>query len=154
VHEPPLFALLAETDAHPLFDEVRRGMGRVVELLGAGEVERATRLFVDEVGFGPGTWNRVLDPRLRRTFVAHAKTWLDQARDPDRLAFGVEELTGVRVPKLITQSDRGLPWYRPVMGVLGREIPGARLQTIAGSGHVPHLTRPREFASAITEWAG
>ncbi|MFI0468361.1 alpha/beta fold hydrolase [Saccharopolyspora sp. 5N102] len=153
VHEPPLFALLAGTDAQPLFDEVRRRMGRVVELLEAGEDERATELFVDEVGFGPGTWEQVLDSVQRRTFVTHADTWLDQARDPDRLALGIDRLGGIRVPTLITRGDLGLPWYGPVMEILTRSIPGVRSRTIAGCGHAPHLTQPERFASAIAEAA-
>lgn len=124
VHEPPAFGLLKHLNPE-LLDQVRRRMEEVVRPT-EDEVEKGTRMFVDEVGFGPGTWERVLSPRLRRTFIAHADTWLDQSRDPDRLAVGTDQLARIAVPTLITRGDRSLPWYPPVVNVLAQSIPDAR----------------------------
>ncbi|MEU6582434.1 alpha/beta hydrolase [Nocardia sp. NPDC046763] len=151
IHEPPLFALLAEAGETGLAELVRDRMGRVIELLTSGQIEEGTRKFVDEVGFGPGTWDHVLSPRLRESFIAHADTWLDQARDPDRLALATRLLASLSVPILITHGDRGLPWYAPVVRILTDTIPGAMLRVIHGCAHAPHLTHPNEFATAVIE---
>jgi len=150
VHEPPLFGLLAGTSQAPLLAQVRARMEQVVSLLTDGQVERGTRLFVDEVGFGPGTWEHVLTPRLRETFIAHADTWLDQARDPGRLALEAARLATISVPVTITMGDQSLPWYAPVMHTIADAVPDAGLGVIAGSAHAPHLTHPAEFAAAVT----
>ncbi|MFJ9370296.1 alpha/beta fold hydrolase [Nocardia sp. NPDC101769] len=151
IHEPPLFALLAEAGEAELTRQVRDRMSRVMTLLASGEIEEGTQTFVDEVGFGPGTWDHVLDSGLRKTFIDHADTWLDQARDPDRLALEAELLATVSTPTLITRGDRGLPWYPPVMRILADTIPDAILHVIHGCAHAPQLTHPNEFATAIIE---
>ena len=150
VHEPPLFALLAGTPDAGLLDTARGRMTQVAELITAGRQAEATRLFVDEVGFGPGTWEHVLTPRLRETFVAHADTWLDQARDPDRLALRTADLAELAVPTLLTRGDAGLPWYPPVMRSLAAASPAIRPHLITGAGHAPHLTHAAEFAAAVS----
>lgn len=148
IHEPPLFGLL--TTSNPgLLDDVQRRMRRAVEMIAGDEVEAGTRMFVDTIGFGEGTWDHILTEDLRQTFVAHAHTWLDQAKDPDRLSVGIDQLATIKVPTLITHGDQSLPWYGPLVRILAETIPASRSLTIAGCAHAPHLTHPREFASAI-----
>ncbi|SFP11308.1 Pimeloyl-ACP methyl ester carboxylesterase [Amycolatopsis arida] len=150
LHEPPLFALLAGGPYDHLLHEVGAKMRRAVELCESGEVEAGARLFVEEVGFGSGNWEHTLTPDLRKTFVEHADTWLDQSRDPDRMAVDRAALTRLTVPTVLTEGDRGLPWYPPVMDELARCIPGARRERIAGAAHAPHLTHPAEFAAVVS----
>ncbi|XVQ08165.1 alpha/beta fold hydrolase [Spirillospora sp. CA-255316] len=153
VHEPPLFALLAETEQHALLPEVQGRMKQAVELLTGGRTAAAVEMFVDQIGFGPGTWQKVLTPELRRTFTAHAHTWLDQARDPERLSVTRAQLSRITAPALVTTGDQGPPWYGPVVGVVARAVPGARTTTVRGAGHAPHLTHPAEFAAAVAAHA-
>lgn len=153
IHEPPVLNLLAGTEAAGLFAEARRRMQRVVDLLIDGQTEQATRMFVDEVGFGPGTWQNTLTPTMRQTFLTHADTWLDQARDPDRLNLHTDQHAVVSTRVLITAGDRSLPWFPPTMRRLTEIISTAELHTIKGCAHAPHLTHPAEFASLIIEHA-
>lgn len=149
VHEPPLFGLLP--------DGLRRAAAadaaRAAELIDSGAVEEGVRHFVTTVGFGPGVWDDVLDDAQRRSFVAHAPTWLDQHRDPSRLAVDVSALAATGVPVTITEGDAGLPHYPPVMEALGTILPDARRAAVEGAGHAPHLTHPERWAALVRETA-
>lgn len=60
----------------------------------------------------------------------------------------------IAVPTLILhgEQDRIIP---PAVGAeLAARIPAAELVLLAGAGHVPTLSRPRQVVAAITDWAG
>lgn len=61
-------------------------------------------------------------------------------------------LQTIKAPTLVLvgSEDRLLPPFHSEY--LQRSIPGARLSVIKGSGHFPHLERPREFLQALTEF--
>jgi len=151
IHEPPLLAWLGRDPVtRPLLDATRTAMAEAVRLLEAGETEAGARLFAEQVGFGPGSWEGLFDDEQRATFVANADTWLDQARDPDRLAATEDTVAGYSRPVLITTGDRTPPHYPPVMAWLHRSLPNARLTTILGAGHAPHLSHPAAYAELLT----
>ncbi|PMR76522.1 alpha/beta fold hydrolase [Billgrantia endophytica] len=145
-HEPPLFGLLKH---HPqgsrLLPIIQRHMTTAMQWLEAGRDHDAARYFADHIGFGDALWDEVLTPEMRESFVAHADTWLDQAKDPTRLDIVPERFATLKVPVCLTTGSRGLPWYPPTMEVLHRLIPDADLVTLEGAGHAPHLTHPRRL---------
>ncbi|QUH02507.1 alpha/beta hydrolase [Saccharopolyspora erythraea] len=150
VHEPPLFGMLADTPHNAEFDDVRERAAKVAELLGAGEREVAARMFIDEVGFGPGTWDGELDARRRSTFTTHGPVWLARMADPEPPTLRAEHFAEISTPVLLTRGDHGLPWYRPIIDLLADAIPGARKRTLHGCGHAPQNTHPREYAAIVT----
>ena len=86
-HEPPLFSLLAnDPSVAPMLDEVGKRIGAVVERIASGDDAGAARQFVETVALGPGGWDR-LSPDLKETFITNAPTFLDEAHDPEQLAF-------------------------------------------------------------------
>ena len=150
VHEPPLLAWLDRDPAtRPLLAATRAAMADAVALLEAGDLEAGARRFAEDVGFGPGSWEGLFDDEQRATFVANAGTWLDQARDPDRLAATEEALAGYPGPVLITTGDRTPPHYPPVMRWLHAALPTSRLVTVPGAGHAPHLSHPAAYAEVL-----
>ena len=58
----------------------------------------------------------------------------------------------ITAPTLVVvgSEDRLTPPYHSKY--LARTIPKARLEVILGSGHIPHLERPREFLKLVTEF--
>ena len=150
VHEPPLFATLSTED-----DELRlaaaRRMREAAELLGFGDVEAGARTFVEHVGFGAGSWLGLFDAEQRATMMANAETWLDQYRDPDRLAVDPSALAGLGVPITVTTGGDTLPVYRAVVRAITEQLPEARVRVIPGAGHAPQLSHPAAFVEAVRE---
>lgn len=88
VHEPPLYALLS---GDPEWEPVRR--------------------LVDEVAFGHRSFDELFDDAGRATILANAGTWLDQSRDPERLAVDLSGLAGSPIPVTVTTGTDSLPAF-------------------------------------------
>ncbi|MFB9906449.1 alpha/beta fold hydrolase [Allokutzneria oryzae] len=153
VHEPPAFALLPTED-----DDLRltaaRWMRQAAELLGFGDVEGGTRMFVEHVGFGEGSWLDLFDAEQRAAMMANAETWLDQYRDLDRLAVDPSSLAGLGVAVTVTTGERTLPVYRAVVREIADRLPEARVREIPGAGHAPQLSHPAAFVTAARDHLG
>jgi pimeloyl-ACP methyl ester carboxylesterase len=127
----------------------RAAMAETAALIEAGEAERAVELFVERVAFGPGVWAGTFTAEQRATMVANADTWLDQFRDPDRLALPLGDLAGVTVPVVVTRGDRSPAIYGPTLDRLLEACPTFGVRTIAGAGHAAPLTHPAELAEIV-----
>jgi 3-oxoadipate enol-lactonase len=60
-----------------------------------------------------------------------------------------ERLSEIRAPTLVLVGEEDVPDIHAIAQRLAAEIPGARLETIAGAGHVPNMERPREFDELV-----
>jgi esterase len=150
VHEPPLFAQLA---GHPTWEQVAARssavMAEVARGLEAGETEAAVRRFVEQVGFGPGSWDGLFDDRGRATALANADTWLDQSRDPERLAVDLTPLRDAPVPVTVTSGSASLPAYPEIARRVVAALPTAELVVVPGAGHGVQLSHPAAFAELV-----
>ncbi|HET7844933.1 MAG TPA: alpha/beta fold hydrolase [Xanthomonadales bacterium] len=63
--------------------------------------------------------------------------------DDDKRAVG--RLGELRVPTLFVVGDRDIALVRAAVAFGAARIAGARVETIAGTDHLPHLERPEEF---------
>jgi pimeloyl-ACP methyl ester carboxylesterase len=150
VHEPPLFSLLRGNPAvAPMLDAVSVKIASVVERIARGDDEGAAEQFVETVAFGPGTW-ATLRPEMRRTFVENAPTYLDEARDPEQLAFDLERIKTFTRPALLSTGDQSPPMFAPVVAILAGAIPGAETHTFRGAGHIPQATHPDAYVQTVT----
>jgi pimeloyl-ACP methyl ester carboxylesterase len=93
-----------------------------------------------------------MDARMRATRVANAATWLDQSRDPERLALSPELLAHSPLPVLLTQGDRSPEAFGPGVDRLAAATPHATRRTLAGAGHFPQLTHPQAFAHCLGDF--
>jgi pimeloyl-ACP methyl ester carboxylesterase len=59
------------------------------------------------------------------------------------------DLGAVKAPTLVAVGERDKPDFQAIAERLAREIPGARLEVIAGAGHLPPLERPEETAALV-----
>ena len=147
-HEPPLFSLLAEdTSLSPMLADVQRKIDSVVERIASGDHAGATEQFVETVALGPGTWETV--PDYRQVMIENAPTFLDEARDPDALAFELDWISHFSKPVLLTLGDQSPPTFAPVVARLAEALPRAEVVTFPGAGHVPHATHPEAYVDAI-----
>jgi pimeloyl-ACP methyl ester carboxylesterase len=150
VHEPPLFSLLADDPAvAPLLEEVGSRVAAVVERIGSGDHAGAAEQFVETVALGPGSWAQ-LPPDLQQTFIENAPTFLDEARDPEQLAFDLAWIRAFPRPVLLTTGDQSPPTFAPVVAKLAEVLPNMEVVTFPGAGHIPHITHPAAYIEAIT----
>jgi len=150
VHEPPLFALLADDAAMqaPL-SAVHQRIASVLELLRAGDAAGGARRFVETIAFGPGAWD-ALPESTRDTFIANAPTFLDEQQDPEGSTVDVEALRRFPAPALLTRGEQSPPFFSAVVQQLARALPHAAQHLFVGAGHVPHVTHPQAYVDVVS----
>ncbi len=151
-HEPPLVRLLDERGPlGPALRAFRDAYARVEPLLRTGRQAEAAQTFVDEIGIGPGTWER-LGHAARAAFVRAAPTFLAEIEDPDALHLDLEALGGFRGPVLLSQGDRSPPLFAPILDLIATALPQATRHTFVRAGHVPQVSRPRDYVRRVEEF--
>ncbi|MFD7080404.1 alpha/beta fold hydrolase [Streptomyces sp. NPDC059918] len=155
-HEPPLMGVVGDGDQElrPVLRAMEAALDGVLAALRAGEDRAGAQRFVDEVVIGPGGWER-LPERYRATLTANAPTFADEHGDPDWARLDLARLAGFPGPALLTFGSESPPWFPVIVGKLAAALGGrARMRTLAGDGHVPHLTHPDRYADDLTEFIG
>jgi len=152
-HEPPLFGLLADQpEAQGALSEIRGRIAAVAQLLETGEAVAGAQQFVETIAFGPGTWDQ-LPAALRETFVFNAPTWLDEVRDPLSLHLDLRKLRGFTRPAMLSGGGESPPFFGAVLDKLAGALPRATRATVAGAGHVPHLSHPDHYVRMVADFA-
>ena len=150
LHEPPAFALLTgRTELEELKAQTGAVARESVALLDSGRVEEGTAYFVEEMAFGAGSWSELFDDQARAVMMANSDTWLDQSRDPERLALDVTALNSFDGPVTFSVGSRTLPAFTAATAEMLRLVPGASGATIEGAGHGAPTSHPDELAAAV-----
>ena len=153
LHEPPLFGVLARKPVtRPLFEAMSDAMARAATLIQAGEAAEGARVFAEEVVFGGQRWEEAMDEALRSIWIAHAHTWLDQSRDPERLELAPDLLKQARFPVLLTRGGRSTPAFAPGVEAICAATPGAAERVLDEAGHFPHISHPLAYAETLLEF--
>jgi pimeloyl-ACP methyl ester carboxylesterase len=151
-HEPPLFSLVAGDPAvAPMLGGFAQLSAAVTERIASGDHAGAAEQFVEEA-LGQGMWAQ-FPPEIQQSMIENAPTFLDEANDPDQLAFDLDWITGFPHPVLLTQGDQSPPLFPPVVTKLAEALPSAEMSTYAGVGHVPHMEDPEAYVKALTTFA-
>jgi pimeloyl-ACP methyl ester carboxylesterase len=145
LHEPGFWSLAPDD---PAVREILEGLRPAIELLEAGAVEAGTREFAEWV-FGPGAWEEAVPDALKRVMLANAPTFLDEERAPDNGMVDARLLPEVTVPILLSTGEESHPAFLVVTNRLAAALPHPERATIAGAGHVPHRSHPREYAALL-----
>lgn len=64
-----------------------------------------------------------------------------------------DELRTVETPVLLLGGDHSAPYFLPTLETLRDSLPHARLEMIAGAGHMLHAEASRRFAELLTAFA-
>jgi pimeloyl-ACP methyl ester carboxylesterase len=151
-HEPPLFSLLGDDPSlSPLLVDAQKKFRAVVERIASGDHADATEQFVETVALGPGTW-ATMPSDIQQKMIENAPTFLDEATDPDQIAFELAWISGFSKPVLLTRGDQSPPTFAPVVTRLSGALPHAEVVTLPGAGHVPHATHPDVYVETIIEF--
>lgn len=81
--------------------------------------------------------------------VAAAHTVVRELRAHDTYPFRPERFSSLTVPILLLAGSESLPADAESTSLLAAALPGARVVTMAGQGHVAMLTAPELFASEV-----
>jgi pimeloyl-ACP methyl ester carboxylesterase len=149
-HEPPLISLLGDDPVlTPLLEEVKQKISAVVARIASGDHAGAAEQFVETLALGPGRWTQ-LPHEIQQTHIENAPTFLDEASDPEHLAFDLESIRSFSQPVLLTLGDQSPPIFAPVVAKLAKVLPRVELLTFPGAGHIPHVTRSDAYVEAIS----
>lgn len=151
-HEPPLFGLLeGEAEVQPALAAVRERIAAVVPMLQAGDFAGGARRFVDTIAFGPGAWDQ-LPAATRNIFVSNAPTWLDELQEPESMTLDLDRLSAFSGPAMLSLGGDSPPFFPLVVQRISAALPHARKYVFQHAGHVPHLSHPREYVQAVTDF--
>ena len=152
IHEPPLFGLLKDVpQAQSALQIAGERINDVVKLFKINEMENATRLFMETLGMGPGSWDKLPDA-ARQTFIYNAPTWFDEVQDEESLNMNLELLNGFNKPALLSNGDQSPPFFPLVIDKIANVLPHAKRITIQGAGHVPHISHPEKYIGMIKKF--
>jgi pimeloyl-ACP methyl ester carboxylesterase len=138
---------------HEWSEELRAEWAKEEAAFEAGDldaaVEASLRTWVD----GPRRSTDDVDAAVRsrvgvmqRQAYEFQREWIDEEPLVPNLA---ERLGEIAVPVLVVVGDHDQPDMHAIAQRLAREIPGARLATIADTAHVPSIERPQEFDELV-----
>jgi 3-oxoadipate enol-lactonase len=140
---------------HEWSEELRARWAEEGEAFEAGDldgaVEASLRTWVD----GPRRNPEDVDPVVRSLVgeMQRRAYELQGVVDEDEEELLVENLTqrlgDVRAPTLVIVGEEDQPDMHAIAKRLAAGIPGARLETIADTAHVPSMERPREFDELV-----
>ncbi len=84
--------------------------------------------------------------------IRNAATWAGEMRDPDSLTPDTEALRRFDRPVLFTRGSESAPFFAATLEILAEVLPQVDVQTLHGSGHVPHETHPDLYFELVMEF--
>jgi len=130
---------------HDWSPEVRACWEAEEEVVERGDLDAATEVCV-EFWAQPHVRDAVR-PMQRRALELQVG-----APEPQERPGPAIEPAAVRCPTLIAVGEDDVRDFHEIGARLAREIPGARLVTIAGAGHLPNLETPEAFDRLLLEF--
>jgi pimeloyl-ACP methyl ester carboxylesterase len=148
VTHPQLVAALVLAGAMPaggLEGELLDGARRVSRLARDGDLDAARAAWLEGPLLAPADGPT-------RAMVGDYSGWHWAHRDP--AAPLAERPADVRRPALVLVGEHETPQFRAHAERLARELPEARLQTVAGAGHLVPGDNPEAFAALTLRFVG
>ncbi len=152
-HEPPLVGMLAATPFAPVLDELDRRVGKVVEVLAAGDDQAGAKLFIETIARRPGAWDMELSADLREVFVRNGPTFLDETRDQHAQRIDLDALQQFDPPALLTKGTESPPFLTATVDAIAVAVPHFEVESIEGADHAPHETTPGTYVDLIRRFA-
>ncbi len=139
--EPVLFA--ASTSGHALDDQL-------AALAAAGQMDRATQLFMDMWG-GPGGF-RALPAAIRQAAIAQMPLILETGPAMSGDCHGILRpggLESIQAPVMLIAGDKSPPVIAEISDALAARLPDVGRASVPGAGHMLPVTHPDQVAGLI-----
>jgi 3-oxoadipate enol-lactonase len=115
-----------------------------------GDLFAAKKLWREHILFAPANAQpRVAD--LLREMIDRYSGWHLRYADPGTAPQTpiAQMLPSISIPTLVMVGELDLPDFQAIARRLGKELPQAELQTIAGSGHMSNMEAPQIFNDLV-----
>jgi pimeloyl-ACP methyl ester carboxylesterase len=152
IHEPPLLGILKDNpNAQEALKTSNERIKAVLDLFAQGNLEKATKEFMEKIGMGPGAWEKLPEAQ-QKAFIYNAPTWYDEMQDPQSLQINITTLLDFKKPALLSSGSESPPFFPLVIDKLMSAIPHAKRITIEGAGHVPHMSHPGKYVELVNHF--
>jgi len=99
----------------------------------------------------------VISPKTRELLLrmGYEYSWwryLNAGKREFAFPTAVKHLSEIKTPTLVVTAEYDLQLCNEVAGILAKGIPGAKLISIKGAGHMMNMDKPGEFNKAISEF--
>jgi 3-oxoadipate enol-lactonase len=140
-------------NGYPYTEAEAESVVRVFRAARAEGVERAAEMWLDHAMVAVASRDPRTAPLLRRMVHDNRNVFLMEHWPSERLASpAFQRLGEIRVPVLFLLGDRDTPNVRRVAEASAQGIPGARLEVVAGTDHLPQMERPEEVNRLVREF--
>jgi len=124
-------------------------LGPSLKALDGGETGRAVELNVDGIQEERGAFGRMPE-EVRKMMLDNGRTIGElRTRFP---SFTASEAGKIACRTLIVSGESSPLWLRRIATLLCRSMPNARLETVSGARHFPHLENPQEFNRKVLQF--
>ena len=133
-------------------DSAQRWWDRVNAAL-AGDLAKATELWLADPFMAPAMEQPELARRLRRIADENRQVWLANPildRTPVPPAAG--RVAEIKAPTLLVLGGRDLPVIKAIVELLQGKVAGAKRLDIPGAGHMAPMEKPAEFNAPVIEF--
>ncbi|MFI5755878.1 alpha/beta fold hydrolase [Streptomyces sp. NPDC051569] len=89
------------------------------------------------------------DRQVQAAFAAYATAQIADDEAIDALGAGIDRFADLDMPTTLIEGDLSPAHLRERLADLAATLPNARIVTLAGEGHIAHLTAPDRPANAI-----
>jgi len=96
----------------------------------------------------PGVRDRLLQMGYEYSWLRHLHPSKRQYAFPQ----AIKQLNEIKIPTLVVTAQDDLEICKQVAETLAREIPGAKLISLTGAGHMMNMDQPKQFNKAVSEF--
>lgn len=148
--EPALHELLADLpDAQSIYEDWGKGFEESGKAREAGDIVRATKLFLEQVNNqGAGSFDKLPYP-LRQMFLDNARTLPLSSAAPTPAAVTCEMLGRIKAPIIVFGGQNTVQYFSLINQILLGCVPGSRHVIIPQATHTLSYQNPTAFNNEL-----
>ncbi len=78
--------------------------------------------------------------------------YLHTSKREQAFPMAIKKLNEIKIPTLIVTAEYDLALCKDIAAIMAKEIPGAKLISIKGAGHIMNMDQPEEFNKIISKF--
>lgn len=115
-------------------------------------VEYFQRSWTDGPSRTPDQVDPVVREKVRQMSMATLESWNDESRETRLEPPAIDRLPEIRVPTLAVVGDLDMPDILEIVGLIEKNIKGARKEVIHGVAHMVNMERPADFNRIVLDF--